>query len=130
MILLTARVLGEACDPERDFIGHVGGDDLILLMQSDDWEQRLRCALAEFDRMAESLFDPADRAAGGFQSTDRQGNPVCFPLTTLSIGAVLINPQTLASHKEVAERAVEAKKQAKKMNGSSLFVERRRGSML
>ena len=39
------------------------------------------------------------------------------------------DPQTLASHKEVAERAVEAKKQAKKMNGSSLFVERRRSSM-
>lgn len=128
MILLTARVLVDACDANLDFIGHVGGDDLILLMQSRDWEQRVRLALREFDRQAASLFDPADRVAGGFQSTDRQGNAVLFPLTALSVGAVLIEPGTLRSHKEVAERAVEAKKQAKKMAGSSLFVERRRGS--
>ena len=51
MILLTARVLAEACDAERDFIGHVGGDDLILLMQSTDWEQRVQRSLEDFDRL-------------------------------------------------------------------------------
>lgn len=126
MILLTARVLGEACDGDLDFIGHIGGDDFMLLMQSNDWEARIRRALAEFDRLAVPLFDPADRAAGGFMGTDRQGNPVCFPLTTLSVGAVVIEPGSLRSHIEVAERAVEAKKQAKLISGSSLFVERRR----
>lgn len=126
MILLTARVLAEACDTEQDFIGHVGGDDLILLMQSPDWEKRVRGALAEFDRMAVPLFDSADRAAGGFQGIDRQGKAVCFPLTTLSAGAVIIDPGTLRSHKEVSARAADAKKQAKGMSGSALFIERRR----
>lgn len=126
MILLTARALAEACDGERDFIGHVGGDDFVLLMRSADWEQRVRCALEEFDRLAMPLFDAVDRDAGSFQSTDRMGNAVCFPLTTLSVGAVVIEPGTLRSHKDVSERAVEAKKQAKRMSGSSFFVERRR----
>ena len=49
-----------------------------------------------------------------------------FPLTTLSVGAVVIEPGTLRSHKDVSERAGEAKKQAKRMSGSALFVERRR----
>lgn len=126
MILLTARVLTGACDRELDFVGHVGGDDLILLMQSTDWEDRLRLALQEFDRLAVPLFDPGDRAAGGFQGSDRSGRAVLFPLTSLSIGAVQIEPGALRSHKEVAERAGEAKKQAKRLPGSALFVERRR----
>lgn len=126
MILLTARVLSDACVPEVDFIGHVGGDDLVLLMQSPDWEQRVRNALVEFDRLAVPLFDPADRAAGAFESTDRQGNPVSLALTTLSVGAVIFEPGTLRSHQEVASRAAEAKKQAKLLAGSALFIERRR----
>lgn len=125
MIQLTARVLAAACDPECDFIGHVGGDDFILLMQGAEWEARLEAALREFDLSAAALFDPADRIAGGFQGMDRSGKPTCFPLTTLSAGAVIIEPGTLRSHKEVSARAAEAKKQAKRLAGSVLFLERR-----
>ncbi len=126
MILLTARVLSDACVAGKDFIGHVGGDDLVLLMQSADWEPRVRHALAEFDRLAVPLFDPADRAAGGFSSVDRAGNTVRLALTTLSVGAVIIEPGTLRSPKEVSSRAGEAKKRAKQTEGSTLFIERRR----
>jgi EAL domain-containing protein (putative c-di-GMP-specific phosphodiesterase class I)/GGDEF domain-containing protein len=125
MIQLTARLLAAACDPECDFIGHVGGDDFILLMQGAEWEARLAAALREFDLSAAALFDPADRNAGGFQGMDRSGKQMCFPLTTLSVGAVVIEPGTLRSHKEVSARAAEAKKQAKRLAGSVLFMERR-----
>ena len=125
MLLLTARVLAGACDDATDFIGHVGGDDFILLMQSADWEGRIQRALMEFDQAALGLFDIGDREANGFQGVDRQGNPVAFPLTTLSVGAVIIDPGTHHQHKEVAMRAAEAKKQAKRMRGSVCFVERR-----
>jgi diguanylate cyclase (GGDEF)-like protein len=125
MLLLTARVLAGACDASSDFIGHVGGDDFILLMQSSDWEARVQRALNEFDRFALDLFDEAERGANGFQGTDRLGNPVSFALTTLSVGAVIIEPDTHHQHKEVAMRAAEAKKQAKRMRGSVCFVERR-----
>jgi GGDEF domain-containing protein len=125
MILLAARVLAGACDPQCDFLGHVGGDDFILLMQSADWEPRLKGALMEFDAAATALFDSADRDANGFQGVDRTGRPTRFPLTTLSVGAVVVEPGTLRSHKDVSARASEAKKQAKSMPGSVLFLERR-----
>ena len=127
MILLTARLLTEACAAETDFIGHVGGDDLVLLMQSADWEDKVRHALDQFDLHALAMFDSTNREAGGFHSLDRMGNPVCFALTSLSVGAVVIEPGTLRSHKDVLSRAAEAKKQAKQIPGSALFVERRRG---
>jgi EAL domain-containing protein (putative c-di-GMP-specific phosphodiesterase class I)/GGDEF domain-containing protein len=125
MIQLSARVLADACDPDCDFLGHVGGDDFILLMQSTDWEARLDAALREFDLAAAKLFDPDDRKADGFQGVDRTGKAMRFPLTTLSAGAVVVEPGTLRSHKEVSAHAGEAKKQAKRMPGSALFLERR-----
>lgn len=125
MLLLTARVLAGVCDTSADFIGHVGGDDFILVMQSPDWESRIQRALREFDKGAALLFDEVDRQAGAFRSIDRMGNQVQFALTTLSVGAVVIDPGKLRAHKEVSARAAEAKKMAKRMDGSACFVERR-----
>ncbi|MFA7317853.1 MAG: GGDEF domain-containing protein [Sulfuricella sp.] len=125
IILLCARVLSEASDPARDFLGHIGGDDFVLLFQSEDWEQRCRQILACFDQEIEALFDPQDLKARGFQGEDRQGNILFFPLTSLSVGAVCVAPDEYRSHYEVAAAAGEAKRQAKALAGSALFVERR-----
>lgn len=125
MILLCARMLSEACDPELDFLGHIGGDDFVLLFQSEDWEQRCHQILARFDQEAEKLFDPHDLNARGFEGKDRQGKPLFHPLTGLSVGAVIVDPEAYRSHYEVAAAAGEAKKQAKSSPGSTLFVERR-----
>lgn len=126
MILLTARVLAGICDDTADFIGHIGGDDFILVMQSADWETRVQRGLNEFDQGAALLFDDVDRIAMGFRSIDRQGNTVQFPLTTLSVGVVVVAPDGLHTHNAVSARAADAKKQAKRLPGSACFVERRR----
>jgi diguanylate cyclase (GGDEF)-like protein len=126
IILLCAKILSEASDPELDFLGHIGGDDFVLLFQSKDWEQRCRHMLARFEQEIEVLFDPQDLKAGGFEEEDRQGNILFFPLTSLSIGAVAVEPDEYRSHYEVAAAAGEAKKQAKTTPGNTLFIERRR----
>jgi diguanylate cyclase (GGDEF)-like protein len=126
VIQLAARVLAEVSDPQIDFIGHVGGDDFVALMQSEDWEARCRRALAAFGERVASQFADEDRARGGFVAEDRQGNRQLFPLLTISIGAVPIEPGTFESHAQVAAAAAEAKHMAKKEAGGSLFVERRR----
>ena len=96
-----------------------------MLFQSEDWEQRCRQILACFDQEVETLFDLQDLRARGFEGKDRQGNGLFFPLTSLSIGAVFVAPDEYRSHYEVAAAAGEAKKQAKAISGSTLFLERR-----
>ncbi len=125
IILLCARILSEASDPELDFLGHIGGDDFVILFQSKDWEQRCAQILARFDQEVEALFDPQDLNARGFEGKDRQGNMLFFPLASLSIGAASVAPDEYRSHYEVAAAAGEAKKQAKTIPGSALFIERR-----
>ena len=126
MIQLTGRILYWACDPKLDFIGHIGGDDFILLMQSPDWRKRCDNALQSFAQTSTSLASEAHRCSGGYESEDRHGRSVLHPLPTLSIGAAYIEPGRFHSHMEVSEAATEAKKMAKQLRGNSLFLEQRR----
>jgi len=126
LIQFTARLLGNVCDPIHDFIGHIGGDDFILVMQSPDWEQRCHKALSAFSLTSAALFDKNHRSVGGYMTGDRQGRLVHHPLPTLSIGVIWVIAELFGSHHEVAEAATAAKKMAKEKPGNSLFIERRR----
>ena len=42
MIRLVARLATTHCDARRDFVGHVGGDDFMLIFQSSNWLQRCK----------------------------------------------------------------------------------------
>ena len=121
MIRLLARVIMSHCDTQRDFVGHVGGDDFLVLFQSIDWHLRCQRIVASLAAGALELFDPKAREAGGIQAEDRHGVMRFFPCTTLSIGAVVADPGHFLKAEDVATGAAEAKHNAKKAS-SGLFV--------
>jgi diguanylate cyclase (GGDEF)-like protein len=125
MIQLLGRLLTESAADHQDFVGHIGGDDFIMLMQSQDWEQRLNRVLRDFDAALPQHLSASHIAAGGYSSEDRRGQLVMHPLPSLSIGCVRVQPGTFASHHDVSAALGEAKKEAKRIKGSTLFVERR-----
>ncbi|MHB1054192.1 MAG: GGDEF domain-containing protein, partial [Thiobacillus sp.] len=118
IIQLMARILRESCNPELDFIGHIGGDDFVVLFQSLDWEVRCHGMLARFDRECLALFNPEHVEAGGYNSEDRRGAMAFHALVSLSIGAVLVDPAHFHQYQEVARAASEAKHMAKRIDGS------------
>ncbi len=126
MIQLCGELLSDICDAERDFIGHIGGDDFIILFQSQDWQKRCNEALVRFDMKSIQFFSEEHRREKGYTTQDRRGERVFVPLTSLSIGAVPASPGTYDSHHEISEAAAIAKKNAKRTPGSSLFIERRK----
>lgn len=126
IIQLLARILRDSCNPELDFVGHIGGDDFVVLFQSLDWEIRCHGMLARFDRECRALFNPEHVEAGGYRSEDRRGVMAFHALVTLSIGAVLVDPSNYHHYQEVARAASEAKRMAKRIDGSSLFIDQRR----
>jgi diguanylate cyclase (GGDEF)-like protein len=114
MILLLADIIFANAAPKRDFVGHVGGDDFIILFQSEDWLERCEKTIAEFNGKAEQLFDPEARERGGISAEDRSGNPAFFPITSLSIGAVKVVAGEFREAADVASAAAAAKRRAKK----------------
>jgi EAL domain-containing protein (putative c-di-GMP-specific phosphodiesterase class I)/GGDEF domain-containing protein len=121
MIRLLAQLAVTHCDPQRDFVGHVGGDDFLILFQSEEWRRRCELIVSEFAFKARDLFDEAARLCGGIHAEDRHGVMRFFPCTTLSIGAVRVGAHALRDEEEVATLAALAKHEAK-MNGGGLFV--------
>lgn len=126
IIRLVAQLLADEADGEVDFIGHVGGDDFVILFQSADWEDRCRRILERFDAEKADFFTPEHLESGGYNSEDRRGRLDFHPLVTLSIGAVIIDPSHYRQYQEVARAASEAKHMAKRRVGSCLFVDQRR----
>jgi diguanylate cyclase (GGDEF)-like protein len=120
MIRLLARIAMEHCDAQRDFLGHVGGDDFLLLFQSADWLARCERLVRDFNERAVTMFDDKARAAGGIEAEDRHGVQRFFPCTTVSIGAVAIRGQDYGRAEDVANLAALAKHDAKQ-SGAGVF---------
>ena len=124
VIQLTARLISKACGV-FDFVGHIGGDDFIVLFQSADWEQRCHDFLDEVSNAFPQVYDEEDRLRGGIEAEDRKGIKHFYPILTISVASVKVTPGMFASHHEVSEACTSAKKYAKRFTGNSLFIERR-----
>jgi diguanylate cyclase (GGDEF)-like protein len=122
----TAHVLLAAVEQEGnqdDFVGHIGGDDFVVITTPDRAEQVCARAIEAFDALAPLFYDAETRARGHIDAHDRQGRPTRFPLVSLSI-AVVSNAQRAILHlAEVAQRSVELKKRAKEIVGSTYVME-------
>lgn len=126
VIQFVGRLLSSQVNNEHDFVGHIGGDDFVLVFQSEGWEATCNDILDTIVKVMPDFYDLKDIQQGGIRIEDRLGNEHFYPFGSLSIGAVQVHPDAFASHHEVAGAMSNAKKQAKKIVGNSLFIERRR----
>jgi len=124
VLLCLAHCLGERIDPSRDFVGHIGGDDFMLVLGSSDWRKRLGRLFEEFQMQCRRFYRSEHLDAGYFVSHNRQGVREEFPLLSLSIGVVHLHEQDCAAldAQVLAEMASKAKHLAKKVPGYSLHV--------
>jgi EAL domain-containing protein (putative c-di-GMP-specific phosphodiesterase class I)/GGDEF domain-containing protein len=121
MIRLLSKTLLTVTNNDLDFVGHVGGDDFVVIFQSEDWLQKCRLAVERFNLDACALFEPEDRNAGYIEAEDRKGHKTVFPLTTLAIGVVKVEPGEYPGPEDVANAAAQAKHYAKQRT-AGLFI--------
>jgi diguanylate cyclase (GGDEF)-like protein len=126
VIKMVARALTRNADAKMDFVGHVGGDDFIVIFKSADWKKRCNKILDDMTAMVPLFYNQDDINAGKINALDRQGNKKEYPLISLSIGVTEPDLEKCSSHNEVAELATDAKIQAKREIGNALFINRRR----
>jgi diguanylate cyclase (GGDEF)-like protein len=125
VLQIVGETLTKSVDVNLDFVGHIGGDDFILICQSKNWEDRCNFVLTHLKEAIPTFYNEEDRIRGGIEIDDRQGKRTFYPFSSLSIGAVKIAPEEFASHYEVSAAMTIAKKEAKRISGNSLFYERR-----
>jgi GGDEF domain-containing protein len=126
LIRFTAQVLQSAAGAaEGDFLGHVGGDDFVLVVRPERAETIAREAIRLFDRDIGGFYSPEDRVHGAIEALDRQGRAVRVPIAGLTIVGVPVAAR-LASPVKIGEAAAELKSYARaSAAGSKFYMERR-----
>lgn len=109
-----------------DFIGHIGGDDFIIVTAMDRAEELCEKIIKGFDETAPLFYNETDRARGCITSTDRQGNIKQFPFLSIAIGVVHNKFRNLTSLGQISQIGSELKKHAKASTKSCCIVDRRR----
>ncbi|MEN0105919.1 MAG: bifunctional diguanylate cyclase/phosphodiesterase, partial [Pseudomonas sp.] len=124
ILLCLAQCLSERVDPTRDFVGHIGGDDFLLVLGSEDWRARLNYLLEDFQGQCRRFYTAEHLEAGCFIAHNRKGQREEFPLLSLSLGVVQLHPASCANldAAQLAGLASEAKRQAKHVPGYSLQI--------
>ena len=110
----------------RDFIGHIGGDDFIIVTEFARAEEMAGRIVKAFDEIAPSFYGKEDRARGYIISTDRQSNIKKFPFLSIAIGIVHNMLRPLVSFAQVSNIGTELKKAAKNQENSSYILDRRK----
>ncbi len=109
------------------FLGHVGGDDFIAIVEADVAEKVAQDIVECWDAGIGELYDPEDLERGYIEVEDRQKRMHRFPICTVSIGIASNTDRPIESHWEASELASEMKSFAKRERRSTYAVDRRRG---
>lgn len=128
VICSTARILIDVVSKEgnqNDFIGHIGGDDFIVITTPDKVDRLCNRIIKEFDTTIPELYDKDDRQKGFIVSKDRQGSIAEIPLMSISIGVVTNEYNPITHSGQVGQLGAELKTYVKTL-GYSTYVKNRR----
>jgi len=109
-----------------DFIGHVGGDDYVVITTPEKMRDLSNEIIRQFDLRIPGFYDPAERKQGYILGKTRQGVEMQFPIMTISIAIVTNERRKLTNALEASEIAAELKDYAKTIPKSVFVVDKRR----
>lgn len=109
----------------RMFVGHVGGEDFVVITTPPIIEMFCNEVMNRFDREVRAFYNQDDLDRGYLHGVDRFGLPRRFPIVGVSIGVVTNEMRSFASYDDVSLVASEVKNKAKKHPGSSFAVDGR-----
>lgn len=128
VIRMTAQIIVKIIKEKgnaNDFIGHIGGDDFIIVTTPDKVDMLCTNIIKDFGREIPNLYDEEDRERGYIITKDRLNRITKFPLLTISIGVVTNKLRKFTSPAEISDVGAELKRYAKMKKGSNYVVDKR-----
>jgi GGDEF domain-containing protein len=127
VIKMGARIIRETVFDYQPggFVGHIGGDDFVFVIDPKNVQQTCQAVLDRFDAEIGLCYEPRDRRNGYIISKNRRGTPETYGLMTLSIAVVINHGDTFAHVGEISHMVADLKHYTKTLPGSNYMVERR-----
>ena len=129
IIKFTANVILECIHRDvggGSFVGHIGGDDFIAIVPTLKCEKICQDIIACFDSRVLDFYTPADIDKGYIEVANRKGIIEQFPLTSISIGVVVVDKNRFYNMLEIGEVGAQVKHAAKSVMGSSYSIDKRK----
>lgn len=129
IIKFTAKVIQDNVfdkENERNFVGHIGGDDFIAIVEGEDYEKIAQNIITEFDTELHKFFNKEDIEKGYLEVENRKGIMEQYPLTSISIGVVDVSKERFKNTLEIGEAGAAVKHLAKTIYGSTYVIDRRK----
>ena len=129
LIIATSDIIEKSVEmlgDNGDFVGHIGGDDFVVITNPEKCRDICGKVVEDFDKIAPSFYNEEDRERGYILGEDRHGNERMFPLATISIAIVTNANRHIENHIQFGEIAAELKEYAKSITGSVYVVDHRR----
>ncbi|MCX5697945.1 MAG: response regulator [Candidatus Omnitrophica bacterium] len=125
----TARILirsAQKYGSAEDFIGHIGGDDFVVITVPDTADNICQEIIDEFDGAVPEFYNEKDRDNGYIVALDRKGNEQRIPLLAVSIGVVTNEARKIEHVAQIGEIGAELKCIAKSQEKSNYVKDKRR----
>ena len=127
IIKFTAKLITKyVMKNDENFVGHIGGDDFVAIVEDDDYEAICQNIIAEFDKSIGKFFTKEDVERGYIEVENRKGIIEPFPLTTISVGVVEVTSERFKNTLEIGEAGAAVKHLAKTVFGSTYVIDRRK----
>lgn len=130
VLRMVARIMSNTVRESKEggFVGHIGGDDFVFIVPSQNAEWACQTIIANFNIIVSDLFDDEEKTRGFYIALDRKGVSQQIPLLGISIAVVPTDNPQIRHAGKVAEIAAELKKLAKKSSESCYVVHRRKSA--
>jgi diguanylate cyclase (GGDEF)-like protein len=128
LIQSTARIIQDAVvelSGTDGFVGHVGGDDFVAVVDPESAEAVAKRICEGFDSALVEFYEAEDLERGSVRMEDRKGVMQDIPLVAVSVGIATTAKRSFAHYGEAVAVATEMKSFAKRDHGSSYAVDRR-----
>ena len=126
----TARILIRAIQVagnRDDFIGHIGGDDYVIVTTPQKSDGLCEKIIADFESASPNFYNEKDRSAGFITGKDRKGVEQKIPLLSVSIGVVTNETAKIDHVAQIGEIGAELKEAAKHLERSNYVKDKRKG---
>jgi PleD family two-component response regulator len=121
--ILTKTI--EKLGSKEDFIGHIGGDDFVMIASPTRAEFMAKYIIDEFDKGALLLLDEDDVKRGYLEVRDRQGELKRIPVMSVTMALVMSTDNKIEHFAEINDIASSLKEYGKRIKGSVVVKERR-----
>lgn len=126
LIRKTAEILTDTVESfgiPSDFVGHIGGDDFVIVGEPEGMESMAKEIIERFEKEKMMFYNKIDRARGYTVVISRHGREEKVPLVGIALAILISSSQKIADPRELGEVAAELKGRVKRLKKSTYLIQ-------